>query len=77
MSLLQEAGFDESAIEAEAFRLVADDLRNIYQMLDAAQARRERTLKSIAKYRKIFQDQLRRSSDRFIAADQNFKGAIN
>lgn len=37
MSLLQEAGFDESAIEAEAFRLVADDLRNIYQMLDAAQ----------------------------------------
>jgi hypothetical protein len=77
MSLLQESGFDESAIEAEAFRLVADDLRNIYQMLDAAQARRERTLKSIAKYRKIFQDQLRRSSDRFIAADQNFKGAIN
>jgi hypothetical protein len=70
MSLLQEAGFDESAIEAAAYRLVADDLEKAGRMLDNAQERRDKALRAIAKYRKSFADQLRRSCDRVLAADE-------
>jgi hypothetical protein len=69
-SLLQEAGFDESAIEAEAYTMVAADLERADRMLQAAQAGRDKALRSIAKYRKSLADQLRRSSDRVLAEDQ-------
>jgi hypothetical protein len=69
-SLLQEAGFDESAIEAEAYRLVADDLEKANRMLKAAQDGRDKALRSIAKYRRSLADQLQRNSDRVLAADE-------
>jgi hypothetical protein len=70
LSLLQEAGYDESTIEARAYRLVADDLQKADRMLNAAMARRDKTLRSIAMYRKSFASQLKRSSDRILAADE-------
>jgi hypothetical protein len=70
LSLLQVAGFDESAIEAEAYRLVADDLAKADRMLKAAQDRRDKNLRMIAKLRKSLAQQLRRNSDRVLAADK-------
>ena len=69
-SLLKEAGLDQSAIEAKAYTLVADDLEKANRMLESARDGRDRALRSIAKYRKSFAAQLRRNSDRVLAADQ-------
>lgn len=69
-SLLEEAGYDESTIEARAYKLVADDLQNAERNLDNAMARRDRDLRSIVKYRKSFAIQLKRGSDRILAADK-------
>jgi hypothetical protein len=69
-SLLKEAGLDESAIEAKAYTLVADDLENANRMLESAREGRDKALRSVAKYRKSFAVQLRRNSDRVLAADQ-------
>jgi hypothetical protein len=69
-SLLKEAGFDESAIEAKAYTLVADDLENANRMLKSARDGRDKALRSIAKYRKSLAVQLRRTSDRVLIADQ-------
>ena len=70
ISLLKEAGLDESAIEAKAYTLVADDLEKANRMLESAREGRDRALRSIAKYRKSLAAQLRRNSDRVLAADQ-------
>jgi hypothetical protein len=69
-SLLKEAGLDESSIEAKAYTLVADDLEKANRMLESAREGRDRALRSIAKYRKSLAAQLRRNSDRVLAADQ-------
>ena len=69
-TLLKEAGLDQSAIEAEAYTLVADDLEKANRMLKSAREGRDRALRSIAKYRKSLAVQLRRNSDRVLAADQ-------
>jgi hypothetical protein len=70
-ALLEEAGLDESAIEAEAFRRVADDLEKARRMLMSAEDSRDKAFRRIAKSRKNgFADQLRRASDRVIAEDQ-------
>ena len=69
-SLLQEAGFDESAIEAGAFRRVAHALEKADRMLNAAHDRRDHALRMIAKIRKSLAQQLRRNSDRVLAADE-------
>ena len=69
-SLLKEAGLDESAIEAEAFRLVADDLEQANRLLRFAEVGRDRSLRSIVKYRKSFADIVERFSDRVLAADE-------
>jgi hypothetical protein len=68
--LLQEAGLDESAIEARAYKLVADNLEQVERMLSAADAGREKALRSIAKYRKGFSDRLRQASARVLATDE-------
>lgn len=68
--LLKEAGYDESAIEAEAYRLVADDLEKVNRMLKSEREGRDKALRSIAKYRKSLAAQLRLNSDRVLAADQ-------
>jgi hypothetical protein len=69
-SMLQETGVDESAIEAEAYRLVANDLESVNRMLNDAEESRDKAFHSIAKYRKDFADQMRRSSDRAIEAGE-------
>jgi hypothetical protein len=66
-AVLKEAGCDESAIEAQAFNMVADQLENAARMMERAREGRDKALRSIVKYRKSFADQLRRSSDRLIA----------
>lgn len=71
LTLLQ--GLDETAIEAEAYRLAADDLERVGRMLKAAEDGRERALRSIRKYRKNFADQIRRPSDRAPVADVSSK----
>ena len=68
--LLREAGLDESAIEAEAFCLVADDLEKARRMVKSAEDGRDKALRSIDKHRKNFAKRLRRASDRVLAADQ-------
>ncbi len=69
-SLLKEAGLDESAIEAKAYTLVADDLEKANRMSNSAREGRDKALRSIAKYRKNLAVQLRRNSDRVLAADE-------
>jgi hypothetical protein len=69
-TLLKEAGLDESAIEAKAYTLVADDLEKANRMLNSAREGRDKALRSIAKYRKSLAVQLRRNSDRVLAADE-------
>jgi hypothetical protein len=68
-ALLQEAGLDMSAIEAEAYRFRADDIEKADRQLLSAAAARERTLRSVVRYRKEFARQLRQSSDRVLAAE--------
>jgi transcriptional regulator of heat shock response len=68
--LLQEAGLDESAIEAKAYTLVADDLEKANRMLNSAREGREKALRWLAKYRKSLAIQLRRNSDLVLAADE-------
>ena len=62
--LLARYGLDESAIEAQAMRRVADELGWFDRLLASAEARRERALRGIAEYR--FAQQLLSSSDRLI-----------
>jgi hypothetical protein len=69
-SLLKEAGLDKSAIEAEAYTLVADDLENANRMLKSARQGWDKALRSVAKYRKSLAVQLRQNSDRVLVADQ-------
>ena len=67
--LLQEAELDESSVEAEAFRLAFSDLENIERLVAAAEARREKALRSVARYQKGLAGKLQRTSDRLLAAD--------
>ena len=69
-TLLEEAGLDDSAIEAEAYIIAAGDLEKADRMLNSAQAGRDKAIRAIAKYRKSFADLLERSSDRVLAADE-------
>ena len=69
-SLLKEAGLEKSAIEAEAYTLVADDLENVNRMLKSARQGWDKALRSVAKYRKSLAVQLRQNSDRVLVADQ-------
>jgi hypothetical protein len=57
---------DESAIEAQAFRLCADDLERLDRMLTLAEARRDKALRCLAEYRQIFAKQVRESTDRIL-----------
>ena len=69
-SLLAEAGFDESAIEAEAYTMVAKDLENAGRMLNSAQEGRDKAVRTLAKYRKSLASHVRRNSDGVLAADE-------
>jgi hypothetical protein len=69
-NLLEEAGLDESAIEAKAYTLVADDLEKVDRLLNSALDRRDKILRSLAKYRRSLSVLFRRNSDRVLAADE-------
>jgi hypothetical protein len=69
-AFLLDAGIDEVAIEARAYKAAADALDQVGRMENAAQAARDKALRSIAKYRKSFAAKLQRSTDRVLAADE-------
>jgi hypothetical protein len=61
--LLRKFQMDEVAIEAEAFRLQAEDLDRLDRMLTALELRRDRALRLIAEYRQLLSKQLREAGD--------------
>jgi hypothetical protein len=63
---LREAELDESAVEAEAIRKSAADLERIDRLLASAEARRDKALLSVARYRSDLSVMLRDTSNRMI-----------
>jgi hypothetical protein len=68
--LLRKFQMDEGAIEAEAFRLCAEDLERLDRMLTALEFRRDKTLRCIADYRQILSKQLQQAADRILDNDE-------
>jgi hypothetical protein len=68
--LLEEAGLDIRAVEAEALRLSLDDIERVDRLLTAAEARRDKVLRSIAWYRECFAKKLQKSSERILATEE-------
>lgn len=66
---LGKFGFDESAIEAEAFRMFCSDLERVDKMLTMAESRRDRALRFIADYRQDLAQRIRGSVDRLLETD--------
>ncbi|MGE9009926.1 hypothetical protein ACO2JO_15185 [Leptospira interrogans] len=69
MDILGGVGFNERAVEAEAFRLAISDLERLDRMLSALERRRNKVLRFIAQYRNSLATQIRRVIDRTIAED--------
>jgi hypothetical protein len=69
-ALLEEAGLDMRAVEAEALRLSLDDIERVDRLLTAAEARRDKVLRSITWYRECFAKKLQQSSERILAAEE-------
>jgi len=67
VALLEGVGFDERALEAEAFRIAISDLEKLDRMLSALERRRNKVLPFIARYRQSLGTQIRRVTDRLIA----------
>jgi hypothetical protein len=67
--LLRQFQMDEGAIEAEAFRLCAEDLERLDRLLTALEFRRDKVLRFIADYRQVFSKQLRQAGDRILDHD--------
>jgi hypothetical protein len=67
--LLEEAGLDETAIEAKAFAIAADELERANQLSDVANREFERAYHSLAKYRKKLAVHVQRNVNRVLAAD--------
>jgi hypothetical protein len=68
-ALLKEAGRDETAVEAEAFRLKLNEIEKIERLLASAEARRDKALRSIGQYRESFARKLQQSTESVLAAD--------
>lgn len=68
--LLRKFQMDEAAIEAEAFRLCADDLERLDRMLTAIEYRRDKALRCIADYRQILSKQLQQAANRILDNDE-------
>jgi hypothetical protein len=68
-NLLRSFQMDEGAIDAEAFRICAEDLERLERMLTALEFRRDKALRSIADYRQILSKQLRVAGDRILDED--------
>ena len=69
LGLLQEAGLDESSVEAEAFRLSIDDIEKLDRALTLAEVRRDKAIRMIAEYKDSFAIRLRQSAERVLAVD--------
>jgi hypothetical protein len=69
-TLLRKFGLDEGAIEAEAFRLRAEDLERLDRMLALAEVRRDRTLRCIADHRQSLAKQLKQGTDQILDHDE-------
>ena len=68
-ALLKEAGRDESAVEAEAFRLRLSEIEKMDRLLASVEARRDKTLRGIGQYRESFARKLQQSTASVVAAD--------
>jgi len=66
--VLRKFGIDESAIEAEAFRMSAPDLATLDRMIASYEARRSKALRNIAECDLILAQRLGASSDRIIGS---------
>jgi hypothetical protein len=64
--LLGQFQLDESAIASQAMRSLIEDLEKFERLIASAEARRERTLRSIVDYRSDFAERLRKGSNRII-----------
>lgn len=64
--LLRQFQLDETAIEAEAFRLMSSDIDRMDRMLTLAEVRRDKALRNIAEYRDSLSLQLRQTSERIL-----------
>ena len=69
-ALLEEAELDMGAAEAEALRLSLDHIERVDRLLTAAEASRDKALRSIAWCRESFTNKLQQSSERILAAEQ-------
>jgi hypothetical protein len=70
LALLKEADLNIRSIETEALRLSLDDIERVDRLLTAAEASRDKALRSIAWCRESFVKKLQRSSERILAAEQ-------
>jgi hypothetical protein len=68
-ALLDEAGLEESAVVAEAFRLSIDKLEKLDRTLTLAEARRDKTLRMIAEFKGGLAMRLCRSTERMLTVD--------
>jgi hypothetical protein len=64
--LLGQHQLDETAFEAQAFRMRAEDLEKLDYMLSRAEHRRERLLAAIAAYRDVLGKLVRQVSDQLL-----------
>jgi hypothetical protein len=69
LGLLQEAGLDESSVEAEAFRMSMDDLEKLDRALTLAEVRRDKAIRMIAEYKESFSVRLQQSVERVLVVD--------
>jgi hypothetical protein len=67
--LLGKFQLDETAIEAEAFRLNAEDLERLDRMQAVFAVRFEKALRCIAEYRKSFSTELKHAADQILNND--------
>jgi hypothetical protein len=71
-NLLRKYQMSEDAIEAQAFRWCAEDLERLDRILMALEFRRDKALRSIADYRRMFSKQLEQAANRIL---DNHEGA--
>jgi hypothetical protein len=67
--LLRQYRFDQSAIEAEAFRKSADKIELIDKLLASAESRRSKIIREIATYRNGLAQQLEKSANPIIDSE--------
>jgi hypothetical protein len=67
--LLEEAGLDWYAVEAEACRLMLTELERLDRLLSSARARWEKSLRFVAEYEESVSQKIRKSSERLLNED--------